>query len=67
MDNLFQRGATYQLLNDHEFAIADFSQVIRLDQNSAQGYYARSQSFKALGDLESAERDHQQGRINDGR
>ncbi|MFM2125574.1 MAG: hypothetical protein RL328_2025, partial [Acidobacteriota bacterium] len=67
MDNLFQRGATYQALNDHEFAILDFTRVIGLDPNSAQGFYARSKSFRAMGNNEAADRDHLQGRINDAR
>ena len=67
MDNLFQRGSTYQSLNQHQPAVADFTRVIALDPTSAQGYYARSQSFRALGDTQAAERDHLQARINDGR
>lgn len=66
MANYFQRGATYQMLGDHEFAIADFSRVISFEPASAEAYYSRSQSFKALGDLESAARDHAKGRQLDG-
>jgi tetratricopeptide (TPR) repeat protein len=65
MDNLFQRGATYQLLGNHEAAILDFSQVISFVPNSGQAYFARALSFRALGDLESAQRDHRTGRILD--
>jgi tetratricopeptide (TPR) repeat protein len=66
MSNYLQRGATYQLLGDHEFAIADFSRVISFEPASAEAYYSRAQSFKALGDLESAARDHAKGRKLDG-
>lgn len=66
MANYFQRGATYQMLGDHEFAIADFSRVISFEPSSAEAYYSRSTSFRALGDLESAARDHAKGRKLDG-
>ena len=67
MDNIFQRGATYQILGQHETAIADFSRVISFEPGSAQAYFARSQSFRALGDNAAADRDHRTGRILDGR
>jgi tetratricopeptide (TPR) repeat protein len=66
MANYFQRGATYQMLGDHEFAIADFSRVISFEPASAEAYYSRSTSFKALGDLDSAQRDHDKARRLDG-
>jgi tetratricopeptide (TPR) repeat protein len=66
-DNLFQRGATYQAIGDHEFAIQDFSAVIRILPSSPQAYFARAQSFRALGDFASAQRDHDTGRRLDGR
>ncbi len=67
MDNIYQRGATYQLLGQHELAIADFSRVISFEPSSAQAYFARSQSFRAIGDTASANRDHLTGRILDGK
>ncbi len=67
MDNIYQRGATYQLLGQHEKAIEDFSRLISAEPGSAQAYFARSQSFRALGDLASASRDHRTGRILDGK
>ena len=67
MDNIFQRGATYQILGQHETAIADFSRVTSFEPGSAQAYFARSQSFRALGDNAAADRDHRTGRILDGR
>ncbi len=42
MDNVFQRGATYQALGRHEEAINDFSRVISFQPDSAQAYFARS-------------------------
>jgi tetratricopeptide (TPR) repeat protein len=67
MDNLYQRGATYQSLGEHEKAIADFSRLISAEPGSAQAYFARSQSFRAIGDTASANRDHRTGRILDGK
>lgn len=67
MDNIFQRGATYQLLGEHEKAIEDFSRLISAEPSSAQAYFARSQSFRAIGDQAAAARDHKTGRILDGK
>ena len=67
MDNIFQRGATYQSLGRHQEAIDDFSRVISFEPGSAQAYFARSQSFRAIGDAASANRDHRTGRILDGK
>lgn len=67
MDNIYQRGATYQLLGQHEKAIEDFSKLISAEPSSAQAYFARSQSFRAIGDMASAARDHKTGRILDGK
>lgn len=65
-DNLYERGATYQLLNEHRLAIADFDRVIAIIPDLASPFFARAESKRALGDLEEAERDHLQGRILDG-
>ncbi len=67
MDNIYQRGATYQQLGEHEAAINDFSRVISFEPGNAQTYFARAQSFRAIGDMKSAERDHLTGRILDGK
>jgi tetratricopeptide (TPR) repeat protein len=66
-DNLFQRAATYQLLDQHRLAIADLDRVISFKPDSPEGYYARARSERALGEEEGAARDHRQGRILDGR
>jgi|SRR5579862_2641308 len=67
IDNYFQRAATYQALGQHEMAVADLDQVIALDRDDAQAYYARALSRRALGDEKGARMDHEQGRILDGR
>jgi tetratricopeptide (TPR) repeat protein len=66
-DNLYQRGATYQLLGEHRRAIADFDQVIAYKPGDAPAYFARSESRRAIGDLAGAKADHLHGRILDGR
>ena len=65
-NNYFERGSTYQLLGEHQLAIADFDHVIEMIPDLASPFFARAQSRRALGDLSGAERDHQQGRILDG-
>jgi tetratricopeptide (TPR) repeat protein len=67
MDNHFQRGATHQKVGEHEAAIADFSRVISFEPSSAQAYFARSLSYRAIGDVAAANRDHRTGRILDGK
>jgi tetratricopeptide (TPR) repeat protein len=66
-DNYYQRGATYQLLGQHKQAIDDFTATIEFLPDIAQGYFARAESERALGDDAAAKRDHLQGRILDGR
>jgi tetratricopeptide (TPR) repeat protein len=66
-DNYYQRGAAEQLLGQHKLAIADFSESIEYTPNMAEGYFARAESERALGDTEAAERDHRHARILDGR
>jgi tetratricopeptide (TPR) repeat protein len=66
-DNYYQRGATEQQLGQHNLAIADFGQAIEFVPDMALGYFARAESERAVGDLESAKRDHERGRLMDGR
>jgi len=66
-DNYYQRGATFQALGRHQQAIADFDQTIAFAPFQAQGYFARAESRRALGDQQGAEKDHLQARILDGR
>ena len=66
-DNYYQRGSTYQLMGEHQKAISDFNETIEYHPDIAQGYFARAESERALGDYEGAKKDHLQGRILDGR
>jgi tetratricopeptide (TPR) repeat protein len=66
-DNYYQRGATEQLLGEHKLAIADFSEAIEYTPDMAEGYFARAESERAVGDMEAATRDHRQARVIDGR
>jgi len=66
-DNYYQRGATYQLLGEHQLAIADLDQVIASVPSESQAYFARAESRRAVGDVKGAEADHTHGRILDGR
>jgi tetratricopeptide (TPR) repeat protein len=66
-DNYYQRGATYQLIGEHQLAIADFTRVIDMIPDLGNAFYARAASRRAIGDLAGAEKDHLQARILDGR
>jgi tetratricopeptide (TPR) repeat protein len=66
-NNYYERGATYQLLGEHRLAIADFNRVIEIIPDLASPFFARAESFRAIGNFAEAERDHRQGRILDGR
>ncbi len=63
--NYFERGTTYQMMNRHEEAIADFTAVIKIEPDVGPPYYSRAKSERALGRLKEAEEDHHQGRIID--
>jgi tetratricopeptide (TPR) repeat protein len=67
LDNYYQRGATYQLMGEHQKAIKDFDEAVAFSPYSAQAYFARAESKRAIGDEQGARRDHLQGRILDGR
>jgi tetratricopeptide (TPR) repeat protein len=47
----FYRGLLYDLKDDYEKAISDYSEAIRLDPDYSQGqaYYKRGLAYKALG------------------
>jgi tetratricopeptide (TPR) repeat protein len=66
-NNFYERGATYQLLEEHRLAIEDFDKVIAIIPDLAGPFFARAESRRAIGEFEAAERDHRQGRILDGR
>ncbi len=65
VDNFYQRAATYQQLGEHRLAIADLTQVLKLNPDEAPAYYARSSSRAAIGDLKGAKADRKEGlRLN---
>lgn len=66
-NNYYQRGATYHMLGDYRRAIADFTEMIGFDRYNPEGFFARAQSRRALGDARGAEEDHRMGRFLDGR
>ncbi|HEV2201190.1 MAG TPA: tetratricopeptide repeat protein [Bryobacteraceae bacterium] len=66
LDNYFQRAATYQLLNEHQRAVADFDQALALAPDQPHTYYARAQSRAAIGDAKGAQEDIRAGRKIDG-
>lgn len=62
MDNYFQRAATYQILGEHQQAIADFNAAIEISPEQPHPYYARAKSRAAVGDRTGAEADFAEGR-----
>jgi tetratricopeptide (TPR) repeat protein len=52
-----QRAFRWFLVKDYDRAVADFSQVIKLQPDSAGAYVIRSQCYLGKGDLEGAVRD----------
>ncbi len=60
-DNYYQRASTYQILGEHRLALGDFDQVIGFLPDQAQGYFARAESRRSIGDLRGAKADHQRG------
>jgi tetratricopeptide (TPR) repeat protein len=65
--NYFERGTTYQMMGEHEQAIADFTSMIEFRPDAAVGYFARAKSKHAIGDFRGAAQDRLTGRIIDGR
>jgi tetratricopeptide (TPR) repeat protein len=65
-DNYYQRGATYQLLNNHALAIADLNHVIAIRPDASPGYLARAESKRAIGDYEGARMDEKRVREIEG-
>lgn len=66
LDNLFQRGATYQAMNDQQHALADFDAALVLAPDQPHTYFARAQARIALGDMKGAKEDIEYGRKIDG-
>jgi tetratricopeptide (TPR) repeat protein len=66
LDNYFQRASTYQQLNQHKLAVADFDQAVGFSPDQPHCYFARAQSKAAMGDLAGARQDIEVGRKIDG-
>lgn len=66
LDNYFQRASTFQLLDQHREALADFDQAVVLAPDQPNTYFARAQSKIAVGDQPGAKQDMQLGRKLDG-
>ena len=66
IDNYFQRAATYQLLNQHQAAIADLDHVVEFAPDQPPIYFARARSKTANGDIAGAKADFLRGRQLDG-
>jgi tetratricopeptide (TPR) repeat protein len=66
LDNYFQRASTYQMLNQHKLAVADFDQAVGFVPDQAHTYFARAQSRAAMGDTTGAKEDIQTGRKIEG-
>jgi tetratricopeptide (TPR) repeat protein len=60
--NLFNRGLTHFKLKLYAKAIADFSQVLRLQPAHADAYFWRANSYRALGEKGKAEDDEKKAR-----
>jgi tetratricopeptide (TPR) repeat protein len=67
MNHYYERAATLQLLERHAEAVEDLTRVIEFEPQSAQAYFARAKSLRAMGDEAGADRDHRTGRIMDSR
>jgi tetratricopeptide (TPR) repeat protein len=66
LDNYFQRAATYQLINDHAHALADFDEALNISPDESHTHFARAQTRAALGDYKGAKEDIEIGRRIDG-
>ena len=66
LDNYFQRAATYQMINDHRHALADFDEALNISPGESHTHFARAQSRAALGDYKGAQEDIAIGRKIDG-
>src|SRR6266853_4990778 len=66
LDNYFQRASTYQMLNQHKLAVADFDQAVGFAPDQPHAYFARAQSRAATGDLAGAKRDIEVARKMEG-
>ena len=61
LENFLARAGTYQLLNRHDLAIADFTRALVIAPREPDFYFARSLSEAAVGDSAAAKRDSDAG------
>ena len=66
LENYFQRATTYQQMNQHKLAVADFDNAVAIDPQQPHIYFARALSRAALGDSAGAKQDIEAGRRIDG-
>lgn len=56
------RALTYMRMKAYEKAIADFSQLIKIDSNNAFAFSNRARAYKAMGNMKEAEKDFARSR-----
>jgi Flp pilus assembly protein TadD len=56
------RGGAYYVKRDYRRAIADFTEVIRLDPSDASAYTARGNVYNATGEIDRADADFNQAK-----
>ncbi|MCL4862915.1 MAG: tetratricopeptide repeat protein [Caldilineaceae bacterium] len=54
---LWDRGKLYASLGEHEKAIEDYTEAIRLDPDSIEVFELRTESYQSTGKTDSAEAD----------
>ena len=57
------RGGTWGMKGEFDKAIADFSEVIRLDPKNAAAYVDRGRAWAAKGEREKAASDYRQAEL----
>lgn len=48
LNYIHERAKTYQMIEDHESAVADFTTVIKKNPKNAHAYFRRAFSLKSL-------------------
>jgi len=56
-DAFYDSGKLYHIDGQHELAIQDYTEAIRLDPEYAKAYNNRGLTYQSLGQVEEAERD----------